>query len=81
MANSLVNPLTGLLAGFTARFFSQERVISPIKALFIGIFPPILLMHLLLIFDSQDRTMIELINVIACRLYYPTVLLLQFLQQ
>ncbi|MEK4298586.1 LytS/YhcK type 5TM receptor domain-containing protein [Oceanobacillus sp. FSL W8-0428] len=65
VANSLVNPLTGLLAGFTARFFSQERVISPIKALFIGIFPPILLMHLLLIFDSQDRTMIELINVIG----------------
>lgn len=65
LANSLVNPLTGLLAGFTARFFSQERVISPIKALFIGIFPPILLMHLLLIFDSQDRTMIELINTIG----------------
>ncbi|CEI80534.1 sensor protein LytS [Oceanobacillus oncorhynchi subsp. incaldanensis] len=65
MANSLVNPLTGLLAGFTARFFSQERVISPIKALFIGIFPPILLMHLLLIFDSLDRTMVELINTIG----------------
>ncbi|MFD1064707.1 LytS/YhcK type 5TM receptor domain-containing protein [Oceanobacillus locisalsi] len=65
LANSLVNPLTGLLAGFTARFFSQERVISPVKALFIGIFPPILLMHLLLIFDSQDRAMIELVNTIG----------------
>ncbi|WP_080872070.1 LytS/YhcK type 5TM receptor domain-containing protein [Oceanobacillus timonensis] len=65
LANSLVNPLTGLLAGFTARFFSQERVISPVKALFIGIFPPILLMHLLLIFDAQDRKMMELINTIG----------------
>ncbi|WP_067726957.1 LytS/YhcK type 5TM receptor domain-containing protein [Oceanobacillus damuensis] len=65
LANSLVNPLTGLLAGLTARFFSQERVISPLKALFIGIFPPILLMHLLLIFDSQDREMIAMINMIG----------------
>ena len=65
LANSLVNPLTGIMAGFTARFFSQERVISPIKALFIGIFPPILLMHLLLIFDSQDREMIAMINTIG----------------
>ncbi|GIO22122.1 LytS/YhcK type 5TM receptor domain-containing protein [Oceanobacillus sp. J11TS1] len=65
LANSLVNPLTGVLAGFTARFFSQERVISPMKALFIGIFPPILLMHLLLIFDSQDREMITMINTIG----------------
>lgn len=64
-ANSLVNPLTGLLAGFTARFFSQERVISPIKALFIGIFPPILLMHLLLIVDAQNREMIAMINTIG----------------
>ncbi|WP_339228541.1 LytS/YhcK type 5TM receptor domain-containing protein [Oceanobacillus sp. FSL K6-2867] len=65
LANSLVNPLTGLLAGFTARFFSQERVISPLKALFIGIFPPILLMHLLLIFDSQNREMVALVNTIG----------------
>src|SRR5699024_872806 len=36
IANGLVNPLTGLLAGWTARFFSQERVISWMKALFIG---------------------------------------------
>ncbi|WP_245975462.1 LytS/YhcK type 5TM receptor domain-containing protein [Oceanobacillus chungangensis] len=64
-ANSLVNPITGLLAGFTARFFSQERVISPIKALFIGIFPPILLIHLLLIFDSQEMDMIAMVNVIG----------------
>lgn len=65
LANGLINPLTGLLAGFTAKFFSQERVISPIKALFIGIFPPILLMHLLLIFDAQDKQTTALINTIG----------------
>ncbi|WP_246001160.1 LytS/YhcK type 5TM receptor domain-containing protein [Oceanobacillus piezotolerans] len=65
LANSLVNPLTGLLAGYTARFFSQERVISPIKSLFIGIFPPILLMHLLLIFHSADQEMIAIVNTIG----------------
>ncbi|WP_242986012.1 LytS/YhcK type 5TM receptor domain-containing protein [Oceanobacillus zhaokaii] len=65
LATSLVNPITGLLAGFTARFFSQERVISPIKALFIGIFPPILLIHLLLIFDSQEIDMVAMVNVIG----------------
>ncbi|WP_106497913.1 LytS/YhcK type 5TM receptor domain-containing protein [Lentibacillus sp. Marseille-P4043] len=65
LANSLVNPLTGLLAGLTARFFSQERVISPMKALFIGIFPPILQMHLLLIFNSQPDFMIQVVNTIG----------------
>ena len=49
LANALVNPITGLLAGLTARFFSNERVISPLKALFIGVFPPVLHMQLLLI--------------------------------
>lgn len=65
IANCLVNPITGLLAGYTARFFSQERVISPVKALFIGIFPPILFIHLLLIFDSQNREMITMVNQIG----------------
>lgn len=62
IANSLVNPLTGLLAGLTARFFSQERVIAPTKALFIGIFPPILQMGLLLVFHSQPERMIPLVD-------------------
>lgn len=61
-ANGLVNPLTGLLAGLTARFFSSERVISPLKALFIGIFPPVLHMQLLLIFNSQPEETISLVN-------------------
>ncbi|GHI00297.1 LytS/YhcK type 5TM receptor domain-containing protein [Neobacillus kokaensis] len=62
IANGLVNPLTGLLAGLTARFFSQERVIPPLKALFIGIFPPVLHMHLLLIFHPDT---IEIVNKIG----------------
>ncbi|WP_174615107.1 LytS/YhcK type 5TM receptor domain-containing protein [Virgibacillus ihumii] len=65
MANALVNPLTGLLAGWTARFFSQERVISPLKALFIGIFPPVLHMQLLLIFEPDQENMIAIVNAIG----------------
>ncbi len=62
VSNSLVNPLTGLLAGFTARFFSQERVIAPMKALFIGIFPPILKMGLLLVFVPGSEMMVSLVD-------------------
>lgn len=61
-ANILVHPLTGFLAGWTARFFSQERVIAPLKALFIGIFPPILQGALLLVFSSQPEVMIPLVD-------------------
>src|SRR5690625_7994828 len=53
MANVIVNLRTGFLAGWTARFFSNERVISPFMVLFIGVFSPIFHMHLLLLFDSQ----------------------------
>lgn len=62
IANGLVNPLTGLLAGWTARFFSQERVIPPFKALFIGVFPPILHMHLLLIFYPDTNEIVDRIG-------------------
>ncbi|WP_077329571.1 LytS/YhcK type 5TM receptor domain-containing protein [Virgibacillus siamensis] len=65
MANALVNPLTGILAGWTARFFSQERVISSLKALFIGVFPPVLHMQLLLIFEPHRENMIAIINAIG----------------
>src|SRR5699024_11721207 len=54
-ANVLINPVTGLLAGLTGRFFSKQRVISPIQALFIGIFPPILHMQLLIIIYSKSQ--------------------------
>lgn len=65
LANSFVNPLTGLLAGWTARFFSQERVISPMKALFIGVFPPILQMGLLLVFSPQPEETVALVDAIG----------------
>ena len=55
VANMLVNPLTGVLAGLTGRFFSKARVISPIQALFIGVFPPILQMQLLLVLYPQNE--------------------------
>ncbi|RYG72333.1 sensor histidine kinase [Lentibacillus lipolyticus] len=65
IANSLVNPITGFLAGWTARFFSNERVISPMKALFIGVFPPVLHMHLLLIAEPDSNAMIAMVNTIG----------------
>lgn len=65
LANGLVNPLTGLLAGLTARFFSQERVISPLKALFIGVFPPVLHMQLLLILHPQVSDAVTIVDTIG----------------
>lgn len=62
LAYFLSNSLTGLLAGLTARFFSEERIIAPAKALFIGIFPPILQMGLLLVFAPQPEEMVYLVN-------------------
>ncbi|MED4581672.1 LytS/YhcK type 5TM receptor domain-containing protein [Brevibacillus choshinensis] len=59
-------PMTGLLAGYVARFFSQERVISPSKALFIGMFAPVIQMSLMLIMAGPPdlvRTVVNLIGV------------------
>lgn len=61
-ANMLVNPITGLLAGLTGRFFSKARVISPIQALFIGVFPPILQMQFLFVLYPQNPTILEFVN-------------------
>jgi len=61
-ANMLVNPLTGLLAGLTGRFFSKARVISPIQALFIGVFPPILQMQLLIVLHPQSDAVIQFVD-------------------
>ena len=63
LANGIVNPITGLLAGLTARFFSNERVISPLKALFIGVFPPILHMQLILILYTERA--VSMVNMIG----------------
>ncbi|WP_062350536.1 LytS/YhcK type 5TM receptor domain-containing protein [Bacillus kwashiorkori] len=65
VANALVNPFTGLLAGLTARFFSNERVISPLKALFIGVFPPVLHMQLLLLMYANNVDMVDVVNTIG----------------
>lgn len=62
-ANTLVNPLTGLLAGLAGRFFSKARVISPIQALFIGVFPPILQMQILFVIYPQHDTVMEFVNI------------------
>lgn len=65
IANGLVNPITGLLAGLTAKFFSNERVISPFKALFIGVFPPILHMQLLLIMYADVSYITDVVNTVG----------------
>ncbi len=62
---ALSAPLTGVLAGLIARFFSQERVISPEKSLFIGMFAPILQMGLILILASPPHEAIQLVNTIG----------------
>ncbi|MGG1660309.1 LytS/YhcK type 5TM receptor domain-containing protein [Brevibacillus sp. NRS-1366] len=58
-------PITGLLAGYVARFFSQERVISPSKALFIGMFAPVIQMSLLLIMAGPPDLVRTMVNVIG----------------
>ncbi len=65
VANVCVHPITGLLSGYTARFFSQERVISSQKALFIGMFAAVLKMALLLIFAANPERNIQLVDLIG----------------
>lgn len=42
--------LTGVLAGWTARFFAQEGILPPPKAVFVGLFAPVLYLGLVLAF-------------------------------
>ncbi|BCJ87262.1 LytS/YhcK type 5TM receptor domain-containing protein [Effusibacillus dendaii] len=65
LAGGIISPIAGLLAGLTARFFSQERIIAPSKAMFIGMFPPIIYMGLLLIFTSTPEKSISVVNMIG----------------
>jgi two-component system, LytTR family, sensor histidine kinase LytS len=65
LAGGIASLLTGILAGGIARFFSQERVISPVKALFIGMFAPILLMGVILICASPPNQAIQLVDLIG----------------
>ncbi|WP_245575639.1 histidine kinase [Alicyclobacillus contaminans] len=64
-ANVLVQPLAGLVSGGLAWFFSAERVISPQKAVFIGMMAPILHMALLLVFTSHPMATSQLVNTIG----------------
>ncbi|MGV3487212.1 MAG: LytS/YhcK type 5TM receptor domain-containing protein [Tuberibacillus sp.] len=64
-ANALIHPVSGLITGFTARFFSKDRIIAPEKTLFIGMFMPILHMCLLLIFTDSPEHTIRVINAIG----------------
>jgi two-component system sensor histidine kinase LytS len=58
-------PVTGLLAGFVARFFSTERVISPSKALFFGMFAPMIQMALILIVAEPPHAARTLVHTIG----------------
>ena len=65
LAGGIASPLTGVLAGGIARFFSQERIIAPVKALFIGMFAPILLMQIILVCASPPEKVIPLVDFIG----------------
>ena len=70
VANMLVNPLSGFLAGLTGRFFSKARVISPMQAVFIGVFPPILQMQLLLVLHPQNENIVQFVNLTGLPLVF-----------
>jgi two-component system sensor histidine kinase LytS len=65
LAGGIAAPVTGLLAGGVARFFLQERVISPAKAIFIGMFAPIMQMGIILIVAAPSEKAIELVDMIG----------------
>ncbi|SDN70598.1 two-component system, LytT family, sensor histidine kinase LytS [Paenibacillus sp. yr247] len=65
LAGGIAAPLTGFLAGGVARFFLQERVISSAKAIFIGMFAPIMQMGIILIVSKPSENAIELVDMIG----------------
>ncbi|GGG03786.1 sensor protein LytS [Paenibacillus abyssi] len=65
MAEVWSTPIIGLLAGLVARFFAEERVIAPVKALFISVFAPILQMGVILIVHESSPAAIEMVNIIG----------------
>ncbi|MDQ0337975.1 two-component system sensor histidine kinase LytS [Caldalkalibacillus uzonensis] len=64
-AYAIAAPFVGLLAGGAARFFSEERIISPAKSLFIGMFAIILTMCFILAFTTPSDQAISLVNQIG----------------
>ncbi|OOC63925.1 LytS/YhcK type 5TM receptor domain-containing protein [Paenibacillus ihbetae] len=65
LAGAITAPLIGVLAGGVARFFAQERVVSPAKALFVGMFAEVLFMGVILICADDSLRAIELVNLIG----------------
>ncbi|WP_369345685.1 LytS/YhcK type 5TM receptor domain-containing protein [Caldalkalibacillus mannanilyticus] len=63
VAYGLSSPFIGLLAGFSARFFSSERIISPVKSFFIGMFSTILAMCFIFIFTKSSESAILFVDV------------------
>lgn len=64
-ADALSTPVIGLLAGLVARFFAEERVIAPVKALFISVFAPVLQMGVILIMTESSEPAIRMVNLIG----------------
>lgn len=64
-AYALSAPFIGIFAGLAARFFSHERIISPAKSLFIGMFATILTMCFVLIFTHYPPDAILFVNLVG----------------
>ncbi|MBD0383544.1 LytS/YhcK type 5TM receptor domain-containing protein [Paenibacillus sedimenti] len=64
-ADAWSTPIIGLLAGLVARFFAEERVIAPVKALFISVFAPILQMGMILIMHESSPSAIRTVDLIG----------------
>ncbi|MGO4890219.1 LytS/YhcK type 5TM receptor domain-containing protein [Anaerobacillus sp. MEB173] len=58
-------PFIGVFAGFFARFFSKERVITPAKSLFIGMFASIMAMCFVLAFTTPAHVSVEFVNLVG----------------
>ncbi|SFU53791.1 histidine kinase [Alicyclobacillus macrosporangiidus] len=54
-AGVLTQILAGGLAGLTAHFFADERVLAPHKAVFVGLFAPVLYTGMLLVFTPPGQ--------------------------
>ncbi|KEQ24714.1 histidine kinase [Paenibacillus tyrfis] len=65
VADAVSTPILGLLAGLVARFFAEERVIAPVKALFISVFAPILQMGVVLIVNESSPAAIRTVDLIG----------------
>jgi two-component system sensor histidine kinase LytS len=65
LAGALSLPFIGVMAGLIARFFAEEKIISPFKSLFVGVFAPIIYMCFILAFAFPASSAIALVNTIG----------------